>query len=205
MRVYEHCNEFPLSRFITCLCDNDYSVMLIDGEATEEELQQAWAKIYDEYLDLTSKNNNNEFLFLWNEYESLFYKHTVIEQCVELLKWWHDENLVGILKQHGYNFPFNPEDTERYWKDLERVVTRSKKLLLDMKVRKEQLDAIQSASSGAKIDRNYFDTILVVLSKFSQYHIDEEKTTVGRYVNMLNLYITHCRQLTNKANGGSDR
>jgi hypothetical protein len=162
-------------------------------------------KIYDEYLDLTSKNGGNEFLFLLNEYEALFYKHTVVEKSVEILKWYHNDELVKILRKHGYNFPFNHEDTERYLKDLDRVMTRSKKLLLDMKVRKEQLDAIQQANAGAKIDRNYFDTILVTLSKFSQYHIDEEKTTVGRYVNLLNLYITNCRQLTAKANAGSDR
>lgn len=205
MKVYEHCSEFPLSRFITCLCEEDYSVMLIEGEATEYELKQAWSKIYDEFLDLKGKDSPNEFLTLFNEYESLFYKHTVIEKCVELLKWYHDERLIEILKKSGYNFPFNHEDTERYLKDLDRVLTRSKKLILDMEVRRGQLDAIQRANAGIKIDRNYFDTILVTLSKFSQYHIDEEKTTVGRYINLLNMYINHCRQLTAKANAGSDR
>jgi hypothetical protein len=174
--------------------------MLIDGEASKEELEQAWAKIYDEYLDLTSKDGGNDFLFLFNEYEALFYKHTVIEKCVEILRWWHDERLVDILKKAGYNFPFNHNDTERYLKDLDRVLARSKKLLLDMEVRRGQLDAIQKANAGVKIDRNYFDTVLVALSKFSQYHIDEEKTTVGRYINLLNMYINHCRQLTTKAN-----
>lgn len=205
MKLYQHCSELPLSRFIECLCEGKYSVLLIEGDATEEQLKEAWDALYNEYLDATAKNGSNDVMTLLNEFDALYYKYAVVEKCVEILRWYNDDRLIAILKERGFNFPFDDSNVEQYLKDLDRVMTRSKKFLVDMEIRRKQLDAIQKANSGAKIDRAYFDTILVTLSKFAGYHVNEEVITVSRYVALLNMYINHCKQITAKQDGRSDR
>lgn len=195
----------PLSVFIRCLCDNDLSAMLIDGEAAGDVLSEAWQNIYNEYLDLTAKNGNNEVLTLLQEFDSFFYKHAVIENTVTILRLYYEQDLINILKGYGYHFQFNPEDPEKYHKDLDSVMQRSKRMILEMEIRRKQIESLQKANLGAVINRQYFDEILVTLSKFSGYHVNEDLVTVSRYCAILNLYISHCKQLTAAQNVRSHR
>jgi len=200
MKLYERCSELPLSRFIRCICEGDYSALLIEGEAPAETLKSTWETLYEEYLDLTANTGNNEVLQLLNEFDGLFYKYAVIENCVEILRVFKEDDLVAILRSRGFNFPFDHNDTERYLKDLDRVMVRAKKILVDMDIRRKQLESIQKASEGTKIDRPYFDTILVTLSKFAGFHVNEDIISVSRYAALLNMYITHCKQVTAENN-----
>jgi len=54
--LYLSINKLPLSIFIDCLVDNEFNKLIIEGKATNEQLQQAWEKIMEEYGNAVAPN-----------------------------------------------------------------------------------------------------------------------------------------------------
>lgn len=192
--------DLPLIRFIRCMCDDDYSPLIIEGEASSDQLLEMWQQIYEEYLDMTGAHRNNYALTLTAEINELFFRHVSIVEGVNILRKHRFDDLVAMMHKSGYRFPFNPLDPAKYQQDLDRVINRAKTLLVDIENKQAQLKALRKGDDGEKISRLYFDKLLAMLSKFQGYRIDKEVTTVSEYVSILNLYIQHCDQL--KAQNG---
>lgn len=204
--MYQSCYDLPLSRFIRIMCERDYSALIKEqgGELPADEiLQERWNSIYQQYLDLSGAGEENHILVLTMEVNQLFFRYTAITESVALMrKGYRYDELVTILKQAGYNFQFNHNDPSSFYKDLDRVTTRVKALLVQLEQKKIQLEALEKKDSENTQDkRAAFDQWLVTLSKWSHYHIDEDQTTVSRFVTIRNNYIAHYEQLKAQQHG----
>lgn len=197
MKLHTSCTTLLLSDYIICQVDKDLSPLIIEGEPTEQELKDAWQVITHEFFDLSESKQNNYELTLCAEMEALNYKIIAIQQSVEVLRKYRCDELVALLQKLGYRFPFNANKEDEYLKDLGRVLSRAKTLVLQYNDKKAQLDNIskEKAPGETEVSRSYYDKILAILSKHSGYHVDESKTTVSRYAAILNMYIAYCEQL----------
>jgi len=204
MKIYTTCYDLPLSRFIRCDVDGDYSALIIesDGPVDGETLKEAWQAIHQEYLDISGAAQDNYLLSLQTEINRLFIKRLCIVETVALSRKYRYDDAIKLLQGYGYRFPFDPNDPEAYHKDLDRVLTRSNTLVVEMEQKQSQLEALKPKGDGAKVTRGYYDQWLVALSKFSGYHINEDVTTVSRFVTILKSYITHCDQLKAQQHAG---
>lgn len=205
LKLYNSCYDLPLSRFIKCICDEDYLALIIEGEATPEALSEVWAKIYQEYIDLMGNTSNDYMLTLMMEVNRLYFRHESIVRAVELLRSYRFDELVSMLKKEGFNLQFNPNDADAYGNDLKKVTTRAKSLLVEMEQKKSQLDLLKQTKGSGSVTREFFDKILVTLSKFMGFKINKDKTTVTEYIYTLKDYINHCKALESKNVRGSHK
>lgn len=179
------CN---IKRFKLCAFKGKYKVLLVDGEATDEELQQAFEMIYAQYIDLSGMYQTREFE-LSAYINSLDNRIRTIERFVELQRLFLGEfNMpflpsFGLVKRYGHHLVWNPEypDTDLFKKKLAQIEMKEKKYhsILNTKIkdlvefRKKQNNKEHTLLES----RKQFITTLNRLQQ-AKFVIDDEKTTV---------------------------
>lgn len=193
--IYKSCSDLPLIRFIRCICDDDLRQLIIEGEATQYELSEGWQTIYQEYIELSGNTGTDYVATLTAEIAQLFFKYTAISEAVELSRKYRYDNIIKMLKDEGYRFPFDHNDPVAYHKDLDRVLNRAKTLLVQREQKEAQLAKLQEGQKDDKITRVHFDNRLNALSIHYKHHINEHEISVSRYVGLLNQYFKDCEKM----------
>jgi hypothetical protein len=179
------CKDLMLKDFITCVCDNDYTVL---GEGTGDEQAEAWRKIRTEYAQLTEDNTSIQLEALTVE---LIYWETeilVVTAAVEVLRTWRMPGLLQQLRDKGYDFEFSETDVEAYQKDLSRVLVRLKSIQTQQLNRQHEINQLRAEVEGGPVQRLDMLHNIVAFSQFLQHHVDENTTTVEKYVAIRNAY-----------------
>lgn len=178
------CTNLPLSIFIACVCDEDYSAL------NEDKAQAAieWQVLYQEYLQLSGGQRENEAFQLQIEINRVFYRQYVLTEIVGILRKYVIQEAIEILSKEGYKVTYDEDDIPGYHKQLDKIIARCKTMEIDISEKRFRLEQLEKlGEKGQKVDRFYFDKNLAVLSKYSAYPIDESKTTVSRYIAICNL------------------
>lgn len=195
--VYETCEELPLYNYIRCLVYNDKAHLLHDYNKREaalriEELNRLWARLEGEYMELIEDSIDAHALSLFYERESLIILNVAIKHCTEMMATYRGVGFEKILRKEGFDFKFDPNDSEGYENDLKRVFKRQKKIVFDIEEAEKKL---QMTKKDIKITVPFFDNILTNLSKFMGCHVDEKQISVSRYASILNAYTNYVEQL----------
>lgn len=200
-RLYHRITQLPLSNFIDCDIDENFSSLIIEGEPTEEELLYAWLLIKTQYADVIG---NQEYVLYKNACRDLnVLKITLIEieTLVSLMRKVYSpkigERLNKLLKS---NFRFNVDDPEQYKRDLDGCITRSgsTKIMIDIKA------ALMSSmegkqEKGQKPTREYYHKMLISLSDHAKYELTD-KISVFDFCERVKRYNKYCEQ--QKQNNG---
>lgn len=168
-----------LDRFLNCLYDQEYLGLIIEGEATEGELLEAWNKIYLLYNNAASGGEDNPMVMKIKEVQSLNAKITFVDGAVKLLSLSYDEQLVDILNYYGLQCDLKPNE-EPYSK-LNIIITRAKRWVVEMKEAQNELSGMQSVET-AGMSRDSFDECLISLSKYQGYGVRASEISVSQYL-----------------------
>jgi hypothetical protein len=176
-RLYQHINDLPLYLFVDCIVDKRYPVLVIHGTFTQEEILNAWYLIVDQYNAALGDSENKLSLSL---YKIILTKETDYEQilcAINVLSSIYDQYFANALnKLLGTQFKFDPSDADAYLDMLKRCKNRAKGIKLELDRRKLEFEAIQQRQEGEKTEptREYFQTILINLSDYAKYQIDDK-------------------------------
>jgi hypothetical protein len=185
-KLYRSIHQLPLAKFITCICDDDLTALVIEGPATPQQLTEAWEAIYNEYID-ANKDESIEFIDkLTTNYNLLITKYNVIKLLVDAVSYFPVDYLIDELK-HWYELPaaLNPKDKAGFKRDLAVITARNQRWYNDALQIKQQIEQLQPVQQNAgKITRTWFDQQLVAISRYSKYHINKNETTVSEFVIM---------------------
>jgi hypothetical protein len=206
MKVYNTCDELPLSVYIACSIGEPLTRLITSLEPQEiadtELLRAAWLQIQTEFMQLSTGTLNTHAVELALSVDALTVKIEVVLSCLNMLETYFTPMLVEILQQHGFDLPLDPAEPETYYKNLNRISKRARSLLTELEDKAGQLRKLQpSEQPTVKINRQYFNKRLTVLSKFMGYEIKEETTSVSKYVSIMNTYEEHCKDILNARDG----
>jgi len=179
-RLFLHINELPLYLFIDCIVDKRYWALVINGTFTEEEVIAAWEVIVDQYNAALGDSEGKLYLFLYKLIALKEIDIQMIYQAVNILRIVYNKPFADRLnKLLGTSFKFNPDDGEEYLKLLTRCLNRTKGLQLDLDRRKMEFEAIKKRHEGERVEptREYFQTVLINLSDFAKYPVDDKIKT----------------------------
>lgn len=109
----------------------------------------------------------------------------------------YDEEMISILKFHGYNYKFDIKNEESYLKDLEKAKIRSNAIIRRIERLDNEIMKSVKESRDEEFNRQTLSNNLANLSKFMGFSIDEKAITTGRYVGILNLYYSYIENLRN--------
>lgn len=219
LKLYHDIHSMPLSRYMDCDCDENLFALVITGNATIEQLNDAWANIKEQVAEIGGNDTHSLLRSLYKEVSelSLLYQEIIsivdslrltmaicIEKSYDLPQDIFDQQKANHKKLNKYlnsNFKFNIWDVEGYVRDLSGIIIRSGsiKIKLDLRMMAyEQVKSkVQSAGTGEKRTRQYYDRLLINISDYSKYEITEE-VTVSKFFERVKRYTEYCKTLQNK-------
>lgn len=156
-----------------------------------EDLAEAWSNIYAEYCDLNEDNQTIYLLHLQREIALLSITLSECEPCLYFLSFIYHEGLVEKLKEYHYDYPFNPADQQQYNNSLEAIYNRLSPLRLKLENAKKEYEQYLKSRITENISEDYFDKMLIRLSRFYRILLRAQEITVREFVLMLKEYLEY--------------
>ena len=189
LNLYQSINKLPLSIFIDCLVDETYNGLIIEGEATNEELQNAWAKIMEEYGNAVAPNEVENKLRKVKSLAMKSYKIQRIEIVLYLLSKYPCEKLYNMLFTFGYTLPKLKYSQDNADKVLDIFLGYFKKDITDYQILEKETETNQEETPKPKYTRQYFDDVLSsICTTLKMPSLSIESMSVGAYCAYLNRY-----------------
>jgi hypothetical protein len=185
-RWYRGTSELPLSKFIKIAVDLDLKHLIIWGTPSEEDLLNAWAVIYQEFLDGMQGKKSNYKVKLKSEIDKLGYDYRMIQLCVQRLSLGPSEWAVDQLRRRvRVSGEFNPEDQAGYFKQLVVVMNQALSMKHRLSERQAELNIIYSREGGgSQPTMQHFDHLVARVSLFAKFQINRQKTMTSEFIEL---------------------
>lgn len=197
---YRSCSDLPLAVFIAILLGANINRLTLSGKPSTEELTAAWADIHSEYIDLIANSETRQFINLTKRINISISKLNRLETIVAVMQGIYHPKLAEELRRMGYDFPFNPEDKKQYTTDLAACISLSKTEWVELQGMQKEYEELTKKTHTQAYSRKYFDAVLVSLSKFMRYEVDESRVTVSKYCAIYQAYEKFSEQVNLKNN-----
>lgn len=141
-------------------------------------------EIYEQFFD-TIKDKEQEYIQkLVKEINLSEFKYNLITvgvryfECAAILKRERDEEVLAILSRM---IIINKNDS------LKIIVARSKRFLEQIDTKRKELEALAPGSNkgGKKADSEYFNFLIVQISKYMKFFVDKRVVTVAQFAQMI--------------------
>jgi hypothetical protein len=173
---YLSITDLPLNKYIECVVDGNISALIISGYPTQEQLEAAWLEIAEQYADAMGDAEHRMYIKLYKELVYLNIEYRQILGLIEVLTmvvYKPFEQKLNELLFTNFSFTTNRE------KELDTCFRLSKSTLFKIDMKKAQLDGLKE--KGEDTDktptREYFQSVLITLSDYSKYPVQETITT----------------------------
>ena len=194
VKMYRTVHELPLTVFIDCYCDGDYTGLAISGSPTHEELVEVWDDLNKQYTEIIGGESVKNRLRSVKDYYKLSTKLQLAEILLTTLDRVQNEELYNQLFTFGYNIPKKPFSPENLSKTIKMFIGYYK---LD-KVRAVNQEESVKAKSGddKKASRNDFTKTLNSISiAFKMPSLQIDKLTTAQYCNYVVQYRDYCEEV----------
>lgn len=210
VNYHKSIHDLPLNKFIDCMVDKNLSALIISGYPSAGLLKEAWDNILNEYSDIIGSQEHRMIFQLWKEVAVM---KVSVDQIRLLAARGSDTEDKGILRMVyikemadelnrilGTDCKFNWEDQNTYHAELDKCVNRGKALLIQYDMKTLQFAALEKQAKGeesAPITRQYFTSILITLSDYAKYRI-EETIKMSEYCERIKRFAEYCEQIKKK-------
>jgi hypothetical protein len=135
------------------------------GEADEPVLQQAWEKLYSEYVELSG---NKQHAYYFNLYKSVYSMRLKMHIAQLILS--DPENIdISELKALGYRG------------DIKSIVARLKFETVELQTKEKELHKITDKKDGS-IKENDFDEWIISVGKYLGYQIRRKEMILSEFL-----------------------
>jgi hypothetical protein len=184
--------DTPLSRFEECILKGNLSALIILGFPTEQQLTTAWNSIIEEYTDAMGDGEYNMYINLYKELELMRIDYESVKLLVAALRKIYSDYFCDELRRLlRTDFKFNINDLPTYYDELDKCDRRAKGLKINLDLKQIEFDQVKNKlneKDNTKIDKNYFTSILITLSRFNKYRLTKDI--------FINEYCEHVKQFS---------
>lgn len=164
--------------------DGDLRALIISGEPPRIELQKAAELISQQYTDAIGDMDYKMYCQTLKEITLLQLTLEQVNNLVNTLREAYNPVLAKALnKLLTTNFTFDITNLEGYDKMLDRCISRSKALQIQLDIQMKRYEQLQTKfeGSGKKPTREYYKGILMTLSDAAGYNLPEDSMTVWEF------------------------
>jgi hypothetical protein len=175
--------DLSLRKFQRIWEKNLLSELVISGEPTETELNEAWFQIYDEFIAITGDNSNALRLSTVKRIAVNKSKLGYISSALQFAVMFPDPEIIDILKAEGFNY--DPAD---------RIgsIEGAKRKLYKMK------QSVDLAENEIKINTNNkapdLEELIIDLEKYQGYQFNRDTMNARTFATIYKNYKNVRRQ-----------
>lgn len=179
-----------MNQFIACICYSDLSKLVVEGEATAEQIAESWANIFYEYCDRIDAVETRYRVRLVAEISFEKKKNELVNNWIKILELSYSEKIVNALHILDFDFELNPEDPEQYYSDLKTIQAQLNLSKLHVRIKEAEYAAIQENQSTTEIvDETYFKKMFFRINNYAKREAVNGMTTVEDYCVALKDYV----------------
>lgn len=179
------CYNLTLDKFISCIVDNNYSVL---GKGSKLEQYTAWSEIFNEYSQLVKDDTTMYIFELQKDVYVLKTKLKILETCVDILWKKYSREITIELNKLGFNTVLDWSNKKEYYKQLKLTLSRGNSWKLEINRKEKEIKSILEKNKGEGYTRQYFTKINANLNKYMNFYIDVKKVMVADWCEWLNNY-----------------
>jgi hypothetical protein len=198
-RIYSSICELPLANFLDVVCDNKIQSLTRPNEkAAISELEEAWAKIHDEYIEAIKDKDTEYILRVQYRIELLRQKVMLVQTCANSLRGCRTlrdltnmvvvppDFIITIQKESGYKGVFDITNDEQFEKDIQLAEASVKRYEIEIEAKQQELDILLPKDKVVAVTREAFLSTLSRMSRWANIHYKPNEITVFEFVRNLN-------------------
>lgn len=184
-KLYRNIADLPLVRFIDAYVDNNLSVLVIEGNPPEQEINEAWFDIRVQYADAIGDTNFRNYatvkgqvanLEITNEKARILITELSMHYCTQL----HDR--LNKLFNYKFNLP-----GDNYEGELKRAEKRAGGWRLELSMKQAAVAKMEKKmGDGGQVSREYFQGLKLTIHTHFKVSLIDEKTTTWEFCELLN-------------------
>lgn len=203
MQLLNRASDVKMHQFITCICDEDYTVLNPGGGASTDDLNAAWETLFFEYTDLI---NNGEASHKIKLAASIIRDDNILEcsrAWIEAIKLGLTTNTIPALRKIGFEYDFDINDPDSLQSDIEEVEAELRLLSLNLKVMRSEYEALlaneKNTAPSKAVERKYFEEVFQAINNYRKWNAVNEQSTVLQFCVALKSYNDAVASLKNAA------
>jgi hypothetical protein len=192
----------PFSKYIDIVVSKDFKLLIIEGEASETELSNAWNTINELYIDAIGDLDTKIRIESAKEIAYLEGRINIANAIITQLQYGYSDALIQMLSSFGYIISIEPNEAnlDTYIKQFNGYLNAE---LLELK---EKLNEIEKSDiKPIEITRQYFEKIIVAIELTFKFQINIDKITTAKYCEYINSYNNHVKNLEKQINKNNGR
>jgi len=190
---YHHIRQIKLSDFIIAHCDKDYSVLIIKGNPTQEELEQVWKGLYEDYVkaiggvELSGKISSIKTYILLE---------SKIKQASMLLELFQVEQAHDMIarKINKFGYGIGNVTKENLPKMIKIFESKVKTDIVRLNALAREIEKGTDKKDQEITEASYYDMIAAIAETL-KIVINPNETNVLQYVSLVNQYKKHINNL----------
>jgi hypothetical protein len=201
-KLLQRIDAVPLEVFISCIVDNDYSGLLIQGHATDEQLHTAFTELYDQYIEAVGGKELVRHIAEVKRIAIIQAKIQRAEALIDIIQQYPTRGLFEQLFTFGYQLPKEEYSYFGINKVLRTFIAKYKK----DKTEADRLifqyeSANKTATRGTEkgYSREYFYDSIVEMSTAFKFQIPIKDLTVSMYCTYMRKYKAYIEHMNKQA------
>lgn len=197
-----------------CLCNENYKALVINGNPSESVIQDKWLEIYSEFITLSHETDVLMVKSLRASIVVLQARLASVALCVNTLltisqNWEKGKNdkrfievyevCVNSLKRLRFNYNLVPTE-KLFYDNLQMISSRSLEWEIHLELKQEELAAIEAKNTGEKVPPTYFTEILMKMSQYFKFMINERKLMTAEYCLLKKDFVNIVNKINVKSN-----
>lgn len=200
-KLYTQITDLPFYLFVEVSVSGNLKHLVIEGEATDKELEEAWYEIQSQYAEAIGDNEQKYTLKLMKDLAIIEANYKSIVLLVEMLRPCYVEVFAKELNKLLHtNFKFDITKYEEYNKTLDRCLTRSKSLKVEYEKKALELEAMMKKREGKeqKPTKDYYYKLWNSLRLYHKLQMSIKDITTFDFCDFLQRMIKEAQNTSGK-------
>lgn len=194
--IYNNCYECTLKVYIELVCNDNLDALIISGNPTREELEDARDRIFSEFSAISGASETRRTTLLR---ESRLYRSQIVGLIAALHLISLGDKDVGILKEFGIRFKV-PDNADELNELINKIFSKISERKIRYNKSISELNRLNEKEAGKKVNPMDFFNQLVSLSRWAGFRIGTE-ISLAEYSAYLKQMNEYAEQLKVKRNG----
>jgi hypothetical protein len=193
-KLYRHISSIPLDIFIDIFCDKNVELLIIQGQTTQGELEKAWEGIYDDFIEKMQDDDGRAMQDQIRDMNLLRTKINTVATIIDYIRWLLgaqirvdlDDILAELTEWTGLPVQLDQGDKTACHRTLDMVLAHVMTWKVEGEQMRQEMERSTADQDGmSKMDRDYFDSVIVALSIANKFKVNRKETMTGEFVVMV--------------------
>ena len=157
------------SDYIKCVCDLNYSVLVISGIPGADEIFMAWVRLLSQFYTLIDNEEAARHIELVSTIEAINTKILQVSGLVEVLRSAQNDKsidqLVNCLQLWGYEFDFSTDSLQKDLDTVERWLSSDRLKLEKAKLKYQEIEDERVENGQKEVQKSDYIRNLLAIAK----------------------------------------